>query len=146
MSALKDRRFHPVSVSEVPQLRVAVSLLVKYEECEHCHDWSVGVHGIMIQWGESFHQFTATYLPEVAKEQDWDQETTINSLIRKAGYQGSVTEDLLKLIQCTRYQSSKVRVTYDEYVQFLGHDPVHSKTPHADDLDETASPSNCLLM
>jgi uncharacterized protein (TIGR00296 family) len=49
-SALKDRRFHPVALAELPLLRVAVSLLIRYETCEHCHDWTVGVHGIIIGW------------------------------------------------------------------------------------------------
>lgn len=46
-SALKDCRFDPVSLDEVKHLRVAVSLLVKYEECS---DWNVGTHGIIINF------------------------------------------------------------------------------------------------
>jgi uncharacterized protein (TIGR00296 family) len=125
ISALRDRRFHPVSLSEFPTLRVSVSLLVQYEECDHCHDWSVGIHGIIIRWMDHSKQaeFSATYLPEVASEQGWDQVVAVSSLIRKAGYHGSITEDLLQKIQCTRYQSSKQKVTFDEYMQCRGHDP-----------------------
>jgi uncharacterized protein (TIGR00296 family) len=50
ISALNDKRFHPVVLAEIPLLRVAVSLLIRYEPCEHCHDWTVGVHGIIIGW------------------------------------------------------------------------------------------------
>ena len=64
ISALRDRRFHPVALTEVPELRVAVSLLVKYEPCDHCHDWHVGVHGIIIRWVEESRgvEYSATYV------------------------------------------------------------------------------------
>lgn len=125
ISALRDKRFNPVSLAEFPQLRVSVSLLVQYEECDHCHDWTVGIHGIMISWTDDVRrtEYSSTYLPEVATEQSWDQVTAVASLIRKAGYHGRVSDDMLQKIKCTRYQSSKQKVTYDEYVQFRGHDP-----------------------
>ena len=50
ISAFKDPRFRPVSLHEVPCLRVSVSLLVNYEDCENCLDWVVGVHGIIINF------------------------------------------------------------------------------------------------
>jgi AMME syndrome candidate gene 1 protein len=50
IAALKDKRFHPISLDELPLLRVAVSLLIRYEPCEHCHDWTVGLHGVIIGW------------------------------------------------------------------------------------------------
>jgi uncharacterized protein (TIGR00296 family) len=68
-SAFGDRRFDPVRVEEVPNLRVGVSLLVKYEVCSDVYDWQVGVHGILIKFHTEGLQYSATYLPEVAKEQ-----------------------------------------------------------------------------
>jgi len=49
-SAIRDHRFQPIMRNEVPLLRVAVSLLVQYEECNHVHDWEVGTHGIIIKF------------------------------------------------------------------------------------------------
>jgi uncharacterized protein (TIGR00296 family) len=71
-SAFRDHRFDPIDKHEVPHLRVAVSLLVNYEDCSHCHDWTVGVHGIIIKFtmNRSNH-YSATYLPEVASEQGY---------------------------------------------------------------------------
>jgi AMME syndrome candidate gene 1 protein len=40
---------------------------------------------------------------------------TIESLIRKAGYEGRITKDLLESITLTRYQSTKASITYEEY-------------------------------
>lgn len=134
-SALHDRRFDPISLHELPMLRVGVSLLVKYEECKDCFDWMVGIHGIIIKFDntgrggrvtEPF--YSATYLPEVAKEQSWTQKEAIFSLIRKAGYHGSITYELLSQIHCTRYQSSKYQLSYQEYVMEIhgGKDPLKS--------------------
>ena len=135
-SALHDRRFDPISLHELPFLRVGVSLLVNFEQCLHCFDWIVGVHGIIIKFGGDSmssseggmeqHCYSATFLPEIAKEQSWDQKETILSLIRKAGYGGNITNEMLSRIQCTRYQSSKCRVSYQEYVAKChdGEDPL----------------------
>ena len=128
-SALHDQRFHPISIHELPLLRVGVSLLVKYEECQDFLDWVVGVHGIIIKFGaadrgiEQLQQqyYSATFLPEVAKEQSWTPKETILQLIRKAGYRGKITNNLLAQIQCTRYQSSKCRMSYQEYVAESSH-------------------------
>lgn len=134
-SALHDGRFDPISLHELPFLRVGVSLLVNYEECQDCFDWIVGVHGIIIKFGGSnssssargMEQHSATFLPEVAKEQSWSQKEAVLSLIRKAGYRGRITNDLLSQIQCTRYQSSKYRISYQEYIaeRHNGKDPLN---------------------
>ena len=39
--------------------------------------------------------YSATFLPEVAKEQSWTTKETVVALIRKAGDRGTVTNDLL---------------------------------------------------
>jgi len=113
-SAVRDRRFHPIESKEVPLLRVSVSILVDYEPCKDCFDWVVGKHGILIEWFEES-QYSATFLPEVAKDQGWDVQTTVHHLVRKAGYRGTLKEELLSTIKCTRYQSSKQNLTFEEY-------------------------------
>lgn len=116
ISAIQDRRFHPVAVKELPYLRVSVSLLVQYESCEDVYDWTVGLHGILIKFVINGRSYSATYLPEVAKEQGWTTQQTVTSLIQKAGYHGSVNPDLLHRIKCTKYQSSKCKVPFAEYI------------------------------
>mmetsp|Transcript_43879 Transcript_43879/g.105886 ORF Transcript_43879/g.105886 Transcript_43879/m.105886 type:complete len:232 (+) Transcript_43879:114-809(+) len=115
-SALMDRRFHPIKQSEIRSLRVGVSLLVDYEVCRDVYDWIVGVHGILIKFQVGRNQYSATYLPEVAKEQRWNQDSAVRSLIQKAGYNGEVSKELLRSIGCTRYKSSKYKVSFDEFV------------------------------
>ena len=139
-SALHDHRFDPISLRELPLLRVGVSLLVKYEVCDHCLDWEVGVHGIIIKFdvarvggtiggrggGTRDTTYSATFLPEVAHEQKWTQQETVLSLVRKAGYRGVITDELLVQIRCTRYQSSKHQLSYQEHVMVMhrGIDPL----------------------
>lgn len=125
-SAFRDRRFDPISRHELPFLRVGVSLLVNYEECKNCYDWVVGVHGILINFSHGSSYYTATYLPEVTLEQGWDQEESINSLVQKAGFRGDINKALINKIKCTRYQSSKMRMSYQEYVAASGSDPLKS--------------------
>mmetsp|Transcript_12265 Transcript_12265/g.35588 ORF Transcript_12265/g.35588 Transcript_12265/m.35588 type:complete len:264 (-) Transcript_12265:253-1044(-) len=117
VSALKDRRFHPIRLDEVPMLRVSVSLLVQYEICRDVFDWVIGTHGISIKFqvGESAF-YSATFLPEVARDQNWTHEKTLDALIKKAGYHGRIDETLLRSIHCTRYQSSKCKIAFQDYV------------------------------
>lgn len=124
ISAFRDHRFHPIAKNEVCHLRVGVSLLVNYEICNDCLDWEVGTHGIIIKFYYDGRHYNATFLPEVAQDHGWNQRQTIAQLVYKAGYHhGEVTSDLLAAIHCTRYQSSKCKLTFEEYVQVNGKDP-----------------------
>lgn len=60
--------------------------------------------------------FSATYLPEVAPEQGWDRVDAVDSAIRKAGWDGRISEDLRRSVRVRRYQSRKCVVGWDEYV------------------------------
>lgn len=62
--------------------------------------------------------FTATYLPEVIPEQGWDKIEAVDSAIRKAGWNGQITEDLRRNVKLRRYQSRQCTVGWDEYVQW----------------------------
>ena len=119
ISAFRDSRFQPIQLSEVRHLKVAVSLLVCYEECQHAYDWIVGIHGIIISFTANGRHYNATYLPEVSKQQGWTQQEAIESLVRKAGWNGRIQEPIIQYIKCTRYQSSKEHMVYEEYVRRL---------------------------
>ncbi len=54
------------------RLSVAVSLLVNFEENLKAFDWEVGKHGIIINFKDNGKSYDGTFLPEVAKEQNWD--------------------------------------------------------------------------
>ncbi|GAM22659.1 hypothetical protein SAMD00019534_058340 [Acytostelium subglobosum LB1] len=117
-SALKDHRFKPIPQKDLPKLKCSVSLLVDFEDAKDCWDWEVGVHGIWIEFRDASNtKLNATYLPEVMPEQEWTKEEALKSLVRKAGYNGKVDEQLLQRIKLTRYQSSKSAMTYAQYLE-----------------------------
>lgn len=69
-SAFKDSRFPPINRDEFPKLQVSVSILCHFEDGNDYLDWTVGIHGIRIEFhNERGYKRTATYLPEVAPEQ-----------------------------------------------------------------------------
>ncbi|CAL8077704.1 unnamed protein product [Calicophoron daubneyi] len=107
-SAIRDSRFAPITQEEFPQLTCSVSLLLHFEEGRNYRDWQIGVHGIRIEFvNEKGYQRTATYLPEVARKQGWNHLETIDSLLRKGGYRGTITEAVRQSIHLTRYRSEK---------------------------------------
>ncbi|KAG4093332.1 AMMECR1 domain-containing protein [Neocallimastix lanati (nom. inval.)] len=120
ISALHDSRFEPITKEEFPKLACSVSLLHDFEEVDDIYDWEVGVHGIWIEFKDvDGVKLTATFLPEVAEEQNWTKEKTIDSALRKGGYSGAkITEEYRQTIKLTRYKSDKKMVTYDEYIKY----------------------------
>ncbi|KAK9536245.1 hypothetical protein VZT92_006046 [Zoarces viviparus] len=121
-SALKDSRFPPMTRDELARLFCSVSLLTNFEDVGDYLDWEVGVHGIRIEFfNEKGSKRTATYLPEVAKEQGWDHIQTIDSLLRKGGYKAPITNDFRKTIKLTRYRSEKMTMGYAEYIAHRQH-------------------------
>ncbi|KAH7048825.1 ammecr1 protein [Linnemannia elongata] len=119
-SAFKDGRFPPIDRKELSSLVCGVSLLVDFEDGDDYLDWEVGRHGIWIEFKDTRgRKKTATYLPEVAKEQGWTKEKAIESLLRKGGYREAISQEFLDSVILTRYQSRKGQVTYQDYVDTL---------------------------
>lgn len=116
-SATKDERFHPIDREEINNLYVSVSLLTNFEEADDYLDWQLGVHGIRIEFycDRQNKQTSATYLPEVASEHGWNQVQTIDSLLRKGGFRGHITQEMRQSIKLTRYRSEKRTVGYNDY-------------------------------
>ncbi|XP_008550257.1 AMMECR1-like protein isoform X1 [Microplitis demolitor] len=116
-SAFKDSRFNPITREELPRLHVSVSILLHFEDGSDYLDWEIGLHGILIEfYNEKGNKRTATYLPSVPVEQGWDQIQTIDSLLHKGGYRGSVTPDLRRSLKLKRYQCEKITVSYQDYI------------------------------
>ncbi|KAJ7162554.1 alport syndrome [Mycena crocata] len=144
ISAFRDHRFRKIDESELASLECAVSLLTDFEDAESYLDWTVGVHGISITFAHpslltsssssgapsplssstylprvtSRQTFTATYLPDVIPEQGWDKIEAVDSAIQKAGWSGSITEDIRRSVKLRRYQSKMCVVGWDEYIEW----------------------------
>lgn len=128
-SALKDSRFPPITRDEFSRLTVSVSILQGFEEARGYLDWTLGVHGIRIEFqSERGYKKTATYLPQVATEQGWDQTQTIDSLLRKGGYRSAITPETRRALKLTRYQSQEIQMTYNEYRDMVEYQTTNGTT------------------
>ncbi|KAF7718654.1 Uncharacterized protein PECH_008825 [Penicillium ucsense] len=135
-SAFDDSRFSPIPRSLLPSLSCSLTLLGSFEPCTNALDWSLGTHGIRISFVHRGRRYGATYLPDVAVEQGWTKEETIESLMRKAGWDGGssgVARRLLRTgtssgstkpweqvsdFRTVRYQGHKVSASYEDWQEW----------------------------
>lgn len=80
-AALSDPRFAPVESEELPSISLSLSLLSPVSPVSSYSLIELGRHGVVLTVGRR----RALFLPEVAVEQAWDIETTLDMLVRKAG-------------------------------------------------------------
>jgi AmmeMemoRadiSam system protein A len=80
-AAFRDPRFSPLKKTELDDIEIEISVLSVPQEIKDISEFKVGVDGIILKKG--FHQ--AVFLPQVAPEQGWDAETTLQYLSMKAG-------------------------------------------------------------
>ena len=73
-AAFEDPRFPPVTLSELPELSVEVSILTEPQPMRSLDDLELGKHGIIVQRG---HQ-RGLFLPQVAVEHRMDKETFLS--------------------------------------------------------------------
>ncbi|ODV83899.1 hypothetical protein CANARDRAFT_29624 [[Candida] arabinofermentans NRRL YB-2248] len=111
IAAFEDTRFEPIKLKELPKLSCSVTLLKNFEIRSDPLDWELGKHGIRIIING---KRSATFLPEVAEEQGWSKEETLQHLVRKAGYYSGDWKDMS--IELTRYQGIKDSIDYQEYL------------------------------
>lgn len=100
-------------------------------------DWALGTHGIRISFVYRGRRYGATYLPDVAVEQGWTKEETVESLMRKAGWDGGVGSVARRLLRgsgggsgtpppwdqvsdfkTVRYQGHKASASYAEWQEW----------------------------
>jgi AmmeMemoRadiSam system protein B/AmmeMemoRadiSam system protein A len=81
LAALRDTRFQPVSVSELPQLEYEISVLSPLRRVTDINQIQVGLHGLLMKNGE----YEGLLLPQVPVEQKWDRQTFLEETCRKAG-------------------------------------------------------------
>lgn len=80
-AAVEDRRFPPVTASELPELEYEISILSPFKLVNSPDEIQVGLHGVQVIAGKK----SGVFLPQVATENNWDLETFLNHLMLKAG-------------------------------------------------------------
>ena len=80
-AATTDPRFPAVSLAEIPELEIEISLLGPLEPITGPADIVVGRHGLVVE--REWHR--GLLLPQVATEWDWDAQTFLAQTCHKAG-------------------------------------------------------------
>ncbi len=80
-AAFSDPRFSPLSGEELSRTTIEISYLTPARTVSGPDEIEVGRHGIILKKGPA----QAVFLPQVASEQGWDLETTLDHLALKAG-------------------------------------------------------------
>ena len=82
-AATQDPRFPAVTLGELDQLDVEISVLSKPRRCRDVNEIKMGTHGVIVRQG-LFHQ--GVFLPQVATETGWTREQFLSNLCaHKAG-------------------------------------------------------------
>ncbi len=79
-AAFGDWRFPPLAAPELPAARIEISVLSPLRQIADPAEFVPGDHGILLEKGRR----SAVFLPQVAPENGWDRETTLEQLCRKA--------------------------------------------------------------
>lgn len=80
-AGFKDPRFYPITKDELPKIKIDISLLTHPRKINHYNEIELGRHGIIIKKG----YYQALFLPQVAPEQKWNLQQTLEHLSMKAG-------------------------------------------------------------
>jgi len=82
-SATEDPRFPPVSMNEIPELSLEISVLGPLEQIDPAEEGAiiVGRHGLVVEQGVR----RGLLLPQVAPEWGWTAEQFLRQTCRKAG-------------------------------------------------------------
>ena len=110
-----DQRFPRVSATELPHLSLDVTVLFNFEAVEQqgtdrAGAVEVGKHGVRLAMGPK----SGLFLPVVAVEQEWDAETFLNQLCRKAGLPMTAWKDSAS--ELTRFEGRMIERPIDKNV------------------------------
>ena len=95
LAATEDSRFPPLKTTELPQLKIEISVLGPLERVAKLSDIKIGRHGLVIQQG----QRSGLLLPQVATEYGWDRQTFLRELCWKAGLPENAYKDLRSIFK-----------------------------------------------
>jgi AmmeMemoRadiSam system protein A len=89
-AALHDPRFSPVTLAELPELTIEVSLLSPPEPMTRLEQIELGRHGVIVCRGEQ----RGLFLPQVAVEHGLDREAFLTRCcVEKAGLSADAWRD-----------------------------------------------------
>eukprot|EP01062_Namystynia_karyoxenos_P042163 TRINITY_DN30776_c0_g1_i1.p1 TRINITY_DN30776_c0_g1~~TRINITY_DN30776_c0_g1_i1.p1 ORF type:complete len:325 (+),score=78.93 TRINITY_DN30776_c0_g1_i1:70-975(+) len=117
-AAFRDpRRPEGIVSRDLGRLKCVVTLISQPVRARHWEDWELGHHGIkLLARTPEGVPYDGTFLPNVAVEQGWGRRTTVEMLLRKAGWPLSVEEGLQRCF-VQRFEASSAEMSYWHYMQ-----------------------------
>jgi len=88
-SATQDPRFHSVTLEELAQIDIEISVLSPMRQITDVNEIQVGTHGILMSRG----MFHGVLLPQVATEYGWDRTKFLEQTCLKAGLPPNAWQD-----------------------------------------------------
>jgi AmmeMemoRadiSam system protein A len=88
MAATQDHRFPAVTLDELPDIRIEISVLTLPRKIDDISEVIIGEHGIIVTQGLS----RGLLLPQVPVEWDWDRDTFLRHGCLKAGLEEDAWE------------------------------------------------------
>ncbi|MBH38435.1 AMMECR1 domain-containing protein [bacterium] len=82
-AAFADPRFDPVTLQEVSQILIEISILSPLKTIQTIDEIELGTHGLRLHVSDR----SSVFLPQVAIEQRWKKKELLEQLSKKAGIQ-----------------------------------------------------------
>ena len=89
LAAMRDPRFRPVTVAELPSLEYEISVLSPLRRVTDIQQIRIGEHGLLMKSGSD----EGLLLPQVPVEQKWDLPTFLEQTCAKAGMRAGCWKD-----------------------------------------------------
>ena len=137
-AAFGDSRFPPITRAELPDIECRVSVLHSYEDQapgDLLDCWEIDAHGLILKFpvkpatgsppnpfgNAAERSYSATYLPEIPGEHNMTKASAIESLARKAGWHGNLSQKgARERMQLTTYKSTQVILTWQQFCERRG--------------------------
>jgi AmmeMemoRadiSam system protein A len=89
-AAFNDPRFAPITLTELKDIIIEISVLSPLEKVKHISEIKLGKHGVLVRKGS----FSGVFLPQVAVETGWSLDEFMNNLcVEKAGLPENAWKD-----------------------------------------------------
>ena len=88
-AALSDTRFLPVTIDELQDIEIEISVLTPYKEIKSIDEIELGKDGVLLKKGGR----QSVFLPQVATEMGWNKIEFLENLCRKAGLSSDSWKD-----------------------------------------------------
>ena len=121
ISSQEDKRFKSVSIDELENFSMSVSILYPFEDTKDIYDWEIGTHGVYCMFSSKGKKFSSCYLPEVPIIDSWDKKLTLERCVKKSGYCTELgkLDEVSDKMKIYKFKSVKQSVKYKDYLEFI---------------------------